>query len=106
MAQTPEARVKSAVRAILKEAGVYHFSTATFGMGRSGVPDIIACVNGYFLSIECKAGKGKPTPLQLAEMAGIAGSGGRALVINESNLDLLRITLKMMQLSPETGDDT
>ena len=77
MASTPEGLVKAKVRAILKAAGIYHFSPSTFGMGRSGVPDIIACINGCFLAIECKAGRGKPTPLQLAEMANIRGSGGR-----------------------------
>ena len=56
---TPEAKVKLAVKKILDELGIYHFSPFMAGMGRSGVPDIIACHEGRFLGIECKAGKGK-----------------------------------------------
>ena len=100
MAQTPEGLVKAKVRAILKAAGIWHFTTSTFGMGRSGVPDIIACVNGCFLAIECKAGKGKTTALQDAEIANIEASGGVALVIYEDNMALLRMAILVLRQRP------
>lgn len=87
MASTPEKKVKDRVVKILKEHGVYYFFPATFGMGRSGVPDIVCCVNGRFLGIECKAGDNKPTALQQRELKAIADAGGSALVINEENVD-------------------
>jgi Holliday junction resolvase len=87
MAATPEKKVKDKVVRVLKAEGVYYFFPATFGMGRSGVPDIICCANGKFLAIECKAGKNKPTDLQEREMALIRTSGGVAVVINENNLE-------------------
>jgi Holliday junction resolvase len=87
MAATPEKKVKDKVVKVLKAEGVYYFFPATFGMGRSGVPDIICCANGKFLAIECKAGKNKPTDLQEREMALIRTSGGVAVVINENNLE-------------------
>jgi hypothetical protein len=96
MASTPEALVKAKVRAILKAAGIYFFSPATWGMGRAGVPDLICCVNGRFLAIECKAGKGKTTALQEAEIANIRASGGIALVITEYDLDLLRSVIRTL----------
>lgn len=86
MASTPEKKVKDKVVKILKENGVYYFFPATYGLGRSGVPDIICCVDGRFLAIECKAGDNKPTPLQQRELKAIADAGGSALVINEDNL--------------------
>lgn len=86
MASTPEKKVKDKVVKTLKELGVYYFFPATYGMGRSGVPDIICCVNGCFLAIECKAGGNKPTALQEREMAAIRTAGGIAVVINEENL--------------------
>ena len=64
MAQTPEAKVKKAVVKILKELGAYYFYPVTGGYGTSGVPDIVLCIDGYFVGIECKAGKNKPTALQ------------------------------------------
>jgi hypothetical protein len=98
---TPEALVKAKVKALLKAAGIFHFSPTTYGMGRSGIPDIITCVNGYFLAIECKAGKGKTTALQDAEIANIKASGGVALVITESNIDVLRtVIISLTKLMP------
>lgn len=86
MARTPEGKVKDKVVAILKREGVYYFFPATHGMGRSGVPDIICCVAGRFLAIECKAGSGKTTALQDREIDAIRTAGGWAIVINEENL--------------------
>ena len=87
MATTPEGKVKAKVVKLLKERGVYYFFPATFGMGRSGVPDIVCCVRGHFLAIECKAGKNKPTALQEKELNAIHNAGGTALVINEDNIN-------------------
>jgi Holliday junction resolvase len=96
VAQTPEAKVKKQIDAVLKAAGVYYFTPTTGGFGRSGVPDRVACVNGYFLGIEAKAKGGKTTALQERELKAIYDSGGVALVITETNLDLLRGTLKLL----------
>jgi len=68
VARTPEKAVKDKVVAVLKAAGVYYFFPATHGFGRSGVPDIVCCVSGKFLAIECKANGNKPTALQIREI--------------------------------------
>ena len=90
---TPEAKVKAKVRKVLDEHKVYHFMPATGGYGRAGVPDIIACFNGRFIAIETKAGKGTTTTLQERELDLIRRSGGVAMVINEENLDELKLYL-------------
>ena len=87
MAMTPEAKVKAKVVKLLKEAGVYYFYASTHGFGRSGVPDLVCCMGGRFIAIECKAGKNKPTPLQEKEMAAIRAAGGTTLVVNEENIN-------------------
>ena len=86
MAMTPEAAVKLKTKRILQAHKVYHFSPAANGYGRVGIPDIICCVNGYFLAIECKAGNNKPTALQKMELQAITEAGGVALLVNEENL--------------------
>jgi len=91
---TPEARVKHKVREILKQFGCYYFSPLTGGYGTSGVPDIVGCYRGYFFAIECKAGKGKPTDLQLKNIVSIIENGGRAWVVNEHNIVDVRTLLK------------
>jgi Holliday junction resolvase len=90
MAATPEKKVKDKVVSVLKDEGAYYFFPATHGYGRSGVPDIIACVNGRFLAIECKAGGGKLTALQVREIKRILACNGEAIIANENNLDLVR----------------
>ena len=93
MALTPERKVKNKVVALLKAHSVYYFFPATYGLGRSGVPDVVCCVRGRFLGVECKAGANKPTPLQLRELAAIQEAGGISLVINENNIDVLEALL-------------
>ena len=93
MASTPESKVKLAVVKLLKQYGVYFFFPATHGYGRSGVPDIVCCINGKFLAIECKAGKNEPTALQQREINQIQQAGGMAMVVKE-DLTLLEFLLK------------
>jgi len=93
MASTPEKKVKDAVTKILKEYNAYYFYPATGGFGRSGVPDIVACFRGHFIGIECKAGNNTTTALQDRELTNIEKAGGRAMVINEDNIEVVRRTL-------------
>lgn len=95
MAATPEGKVKKAVGKLLDEYSVYYFSPSSHGYGRSGIPDIICCLQGgKFLAIECKAGNNEPTALQQREIRRIQAHHGIAVVINESNLALLELILK------------
>jgi hypothetical protein len=94
MALTPEKKVKDKCVKLIKAYGVYYFFPATHGFGRSGVPDIICCVHGKFLGIECKAGSNKPTALQEKEMQAIRDAGGKTLVVNEENITMLDDLLK------------
>lgn len=86
MAMTPEAKVKKVVVDQLKSIGAYYFYPVTGGYGGSGVPDIVGCYKGRFFGIECKAGKNKPTPLQIKNLNDIATNGGIAVVVNEINM--------------------
>jgi Holliday junction resolvase len=105
VAQTPEAKVKAKVVDVLKSEGVYYFFPATHGYGRSGVPDIIACVNGLFVGIECKAGNNKPTALQVREIERIRTAGGCALVVNEENWDMVRPLVHSLRATIIDGAD-
>lgn len=82
---------------MLKAEGVYYFFPATYGMGRSGVPDIVCCVSGKFFAIECKAEGGKPTPLQLNEIAAIRKSGGIATVTGTNAAEQVRGFIKLIR---------
>jgi hypothetical protein len=94
---TPEGKVKKKVVSLLKMHCAYYFFPATGGYGKSGVPDIVACVNGYFFGIECKAGKNKITPLQNKNLTDIENANGVALVVNEDNLEELENLLILVR---------
>lgn len=97
MAQTPEAKVKAKIKAILKAHGAYYAMPIGTGLGNSGVPDFLVCHNGKFLGIEAKAGKGKTTALQEKNLRDIDRAGGLTLVITEENLDVLEMMLEAMK---------
>lgn len=94
MALTPEAKVKAKVVKLLRQYNAYYFFPSANGYGRSGIPDIVCCVNGKFVAIECKAGGNKPTELQISEINAIRRAKGTAAVINEDNIDLVEQILK------------
>lgn len=104
MASTPEAKVKKAVKAILDELHVYHFSPFQAGMGRAGIPDIICCYNGRFIGIECKAGNNITTALQNRELAAIHAAGGFAFVVRETNIDELKEKLLWLKTKGDFYD--
>ena len=86
---TPEKKVKTKVKKVLDALVAYHCSPATGGYGASGVPDILACYQGRFIGIECKANGNKPTALQQKHLREISMQLGTALIIDETNVDML-----------------
>jgi hypothetical protein len=94
MSMTPEGKVKDKVKRLFKSMGVYYAMPATGGYGVSGVPDFLVCLKGRFIGVECKAGKGKPTALQLKNLAEIEASGGISVIVNEDNLGQFETTMR------------
>ena len=94
MAATPEKKVKQKVVAQLKALGAYYFYPVTGGYGAGGVPDIVGCYRGVFFGIECKAGRNKPTALQMKNLNQIDKTNGISLVINEENVDTVTSVLE------------
>ena len=95
MAKTPESKVKDKVKKLLDSyAGIYYFMPIGTMYSRIGVPDIVGSYQGIFFAIECKAGSNKPTELQKREIAKINNSGGRAMVVNEDNIEEIKTMLE------------
>jgi Holliday junction resolvase len=97
MATTPESKVKAKIKKILKDHGVYYAMPIGTGYGNSGVPDFLCCVNGNFLAIEAKAGKGTTTALQEKNIREIKEAGGTAAVIAEAQLEYLEQLIQLMK---------
>ena len=93
---TPESKVKDKIKKILKAHNVYYAMPMGTGYGNAGVPDFLCCVDGYFVAIEAKAGKGTTTALQDKNLADIFRSGGQAWVVNEDNMDGFEESIKQI----------
>jgi Holliday junction resolvase len=98
---TPEKKVKDKVKRVLAEHGAYHFMPATHGYGSSGVPDIVACLRGKFVGIECKANGGKPTALQLKNLRELSSAGGLAILVDERGINDLNDLLTAVNKTQE-----
>ena len=72
----------------LKEKNVYYVKYwAGSQYTRSGVPDILTCIDGTFHGIELKTDVGEPTKLQLYNIAQIKDSGGQAYILRPKDFE-------------------
>lgn len=79
-----EKNFENKIKAWLKDHNCYHVKFFANRMTKTGVPDILASVNGYFVGIEVKAQTGHPSELQLYNIRKIRESGGFACVVYPS----------------------
>lgn len=59
-----------------------------------GTPDVLGCINGFFIAIEFKSAKGTVSALQDYKLKRIAKAGGIAFVCWPDNFDDILLTLK------------
>ena len=88
-----EKNFENRIKRYLKEKGIYHFKTFGNAYQRSGLADIICCVNGYFLGIEVKAENGRPSDLQLYEQRQVEASNGISLIVKPSDFEYLKTVI-------------
>ena len=79
-----EKQLENNMKKYLSSKNIYHFKVHGNGFMRSGIPDLICCINGRFVAIEIKRpdGKGKVSKLQEIELDRIKKSDGIAVVMN------------------------
>ena len=87
---TSEKSFENKIKRHLKECGCYRVKYHGNYFSENGTPDILACVNGYFLAIEVKAQTGTPSELQLAKIDAIRKAGGFAYVAYPSGWERLK----------------
>ena len=75
------------IKGFLKEQGCYYVKFFANRMTKTGVPDILASVNGYFVGIEVKAQNGRPSELQFYNLREIRKSGGFCVIVYPSGYE-------------------
>ena len=85
------------VKMYLADQGCWFLKTWSNGVQREGIPDLLACCNGYFVAIELKAEKGKPSLLQKWNIKNIRKAKGIGIVLYPHQFDDFKKMIKMLQ---------
>ncbi|MGN9164937.1 VRR-NUC domain-containing protein [Tissierellaceae bacterium HCP3S3_D8] len=76
-----EKQFENKIKNFLKSHDIWYLKVWGGGYMKSGVPDILTCVNGYFVAIEVKGPNGKPSELQKYNIRKINESNGIGLIL-------------------------
>lgn len=90
--QTPEGKVKKRLLDYLKSLGdrCFYYMPVQNGMGQTGIPDVMAIINGTPFAFECKATpKQHPTTLQAMSLDRIHNADGFAWVVDNESVELV-----------------
>lgn len=93
-----EKAFENKIKEWLREHNCYNVKFFANGYTKRGVPDILTCVNGWFIGIEVKADAGKPSEIQLYNIKKIRESGGFGWVVYPSGWnDLEQMLLNILK---------
>jgi len=92
-----EKSFETQIRKFLKSEGCYCFKVWGGGLQKSGIPDLLICVNGYFVAVEVKGEKGKPSELQLHNIAEIKKAGGNAMVLYPKDFEEFKQLIHLLK---------
>lgn len=95
-----EKNFENKIKDYLKTKNVWFVKYFANSFTPSGIPDLLCCVNGYFLAIEIKAPKGRPSSLQKFTLEKIRESNGLAIVLYPKDFEDFKILVeKLLQNS-------
>lgn len=95
-----EKAFENRIKQFLKDEGCYFIKYWGGGeFTKAGVPDILCCCNGYFLGIEVKAPKGKPSALQIHNLKKIDESGGYGILLYPKDFEMFRMFIQQLNTS-------
>ena len=107
---TPETKFKNEVQKWLISQGIYQAGTPIQkqtipirgwfvkiwggGMQKEGIPDILMCVNGIFISLELKSAKGRPSELQKKNTDMVNLSNGIGVILYPDGFENFKNIIK------------
>mgnify|MGYP002518193168 CR=1 FL=1 len=99
-----EKNFENKIKKYLDSQGCWYVKYFANRMTKSGIPDILACVNGYFLAIEVKAERGKPSPLQIHHRSKIREAGGMSIILYPDQFEDFKLLVNDLIKRPELID--
>lgn len=95
-----EKNFENKIKKFLKENGCWFVKYFANRNTRAGVPDLLACVNGYFVAIEVKGPTGKPSELQLWNRDKIREAGGIAIILYPDQFEEFKSLIEFLKEHP------
>ena len=90
----PEKTYENKIKKYLESQNCYFVKYFANRMTKAGIPDILACVNGYFVAIEVKAENGHPSELQIYNVKKINNEAcGIAVIVRPSDFGNLKLMI-------------
>lgn len=90
MRSTPEGKIKTEIKKILKDKNIYYHMVNSSGLGSTGFPDFLLIISGVVVTIEAKAdAKRAPTIRQQFHMKRLREAGATTLLIHKDNIKYL-----------------
>ncbi|WP_306764727.1 VRR-NUC domain-containing protein [Agathobacter rectalis] len=94
-----EKNFENKVKKFLKDKGAWvlkYWGGAAYT--KSGIPDLLVCFNGWFLGIELKAPKGRPSDLQLYNLRQIEKAGGIGILLYPKDYEQFKGFIEHLEL--------
>lgn len=88
-----EKNFENKIKKYLEDRGCWFVKFFANRMTKVGVPDILACVNGFFVGIEVKASNGRPSDLQLWNRGKIRDAGGISVIVYPDQWEDLKMLI-------------
>lgn len=82
-----EKNFENKIKKFLDENHCWYVKFFANAYTKVGIPDLLCCVNGYFLAVEVKAENGKASDLQKLNIDKIRRCGGCAIILRPSQFD-------------------
>lgn len=73
-----------------KLPNTWYFKVWSGPYSKSGIPDIIVCINGHFVALEVKAENGKASELQKRNIRLINECKGKAYIVYPKDFEILK----------------
>ena len=100
----PEKIFENKVKKFIENSGGWQVKFFANRMTKEGIPDILSCINGYFVAIEIKAQNGKPSDLQIYHCEKIREAGGFAFILYPSGFEKFETFVKDLYRDSFTKD--
>lgn len=92
-----EKQFETKIKKFLEQENCWYVKYFANAYTPKGIPDLLCCVNGFFLAIEVKAENGKATDLQKWNVDKIRSCGGKALILRPSQFDSFCNLIKLLK---------